>query len=141
MKKYDLNFTTALFLGGLLLFFGVFLFSKRPSWNERERGSLACCALPELPRVIDLPCGRLAAPAGIVRLSESVAHRNGRDPRSFAELVFGEASSGGAELCAPASRKILFAGQSVANGRHVDGCLIRGPEIFRMPVGSPPFAI
>ncbi len=26
MKKYDLNFTTALFLGGLLLFFGVFLF-------------------------------------------------------------------------------------------------------------------
>lgn len=40
-------------------------------------------------------------------------HTNGRDPRSVAELAFGEALSGGAEFCAPASLKISSAGQSL----------------------------
>jgi hypothetical protein len=40
-------------------------------------------------------------------------HTNGRDPRPVVELAFGEASSGGAAFCAPASRKFFFAGQSL----------------------------
>jgi hypothetical protein len=43
---------------------------------------------------------------------------NERDPRSVAELAFGEASSGGAEFCAPASLKISFAGQSLDRLAH-----------------------
>ena len=43
---------------------------------------------------------------------------NGRDPRSVAELAFGEASSGGAEFCAPPSLKISFAGQSLDRLAH-----------------------
>jgi hypothetical protein len=43
---------------------------------------------------------------------------NERDPRSVAELAFGEASSGGAEFCAPAFLKISYAGQSLDRLAH-----------------------
>jgi hypothetical protein len=43
---------------------------------------------------------------------------NERDPRPVAELAFGEASSGGAEFCAPVSLKIFFAGQSLDRLAH-----------------------
>jgi len=62
-----------------------------------------------------LPCDRLAVAAGIVSAIAGESHhtRNERDPRSVAGLTFSEASSGGAEFCAPASLKTSFTGQSL----------------------------
>jgi hypothetical protein len=62
-----------------------------------------------------LPRDRLAAAAGFVSAIAGESHhtRNERDPRSVAELTFSEASSGGAEFCAPAFLKTSFAGQSL----------------------------
>ena len=97
---------------------------------------------PEVARIFYLPRDRLAAAAGFASAIAGESHhtRNERDPRSVAELTFSEASSGGAEFCAPASLKTSFTGQSLdclANSAARE----KGPEpIARLisPIYSPP---